>query len=35
MIMTMRGGDGVRLFYVATFVFGMLGGAAVGLVWTI
>jgi hypothetical protein len=24
-----------RLFYVATFVTGMLGGAAVGLVWTI
>jgi hypothetical protein len=24
-----------RLFYVATFVTGMLGGAAVGLVWMI
>lgn len=34
MMMMMRG-DGARLFYVATFVFGMLGGAVIGLVWTI
>jgi hypothetical protein len=27
--------DAVRLFYVATFFTGMVGGAAVGLAWMI
>ena len=27
--------DPTRLFYVATFVTGMIGGAAAGLIWMI
>ncbi len=27
--------DPTRLFYVATFVMGMIGGAAAGFVWMI